>query len=127
MFVKNQREYLTEKQNGNVIAIDLDFRFSFDVETRQHNLQHIEELCDSYLEELNNLCHFGSKHSVFYWGQDNIQIGCKKSTIEWFLQNFEILGKNQSYSETEILEYKNYIDIINLFHNNNNLPINSNL
>ena len=55
VFVKKKLEYLTEKQleNNGPILIDIDLRYSIDVETRQHSREHILDLINLlYLEEL---------------------------------------------------------------------------
>lgn len=55
IFNKKNKEYLTEKQNGSVIAIDLDFRYSYDVAVRLHTDEQIEKLTLTLLEELKNI------------------------------------------------------------------------
>jgi hypothetical protein len=58
VFMKYKNEYLTEKQMDTAcpILIDLDFRYNFDVEKRQHTKEHIQDLISQiYLEELKNL------------------------------------------------------------------------
>jgi P4 family phage/plasmid primase-like protien len=53
VFIKNNREYLTEKQIENgPMAVDFDFRYSHDVETRQHSNEHIQDMILLYLEEI---------------------------------------------------------------------------
>ena len=56
IFVKNKFEYLTERQVNSgkgPILIDLDFRYSYDVDCRQHTKEHITDLLTQvYLEEL---------------------------------------------------------------------------
>ena len=54
VFVKKRKEYLTEKQieNNGPMAIDFDFRYSYDVETRQHTKEHIQDMILLYLEEI---------------------------------------------------------------------------
>jgi len=54
----------------------------------------------------------GSKHFVNYWGEDAIQIGCKKLSIQEWLDNFEKVGISEGYSTEQIAEYKGYIDMI---------------
>ena len=58
----------------------------------------------------------GSNHSVAYWGEDKIQIGCKSFSIEFWIENFAEVGKSQNYSNDQIAEYKTYIDIIANYH-----------
>lgn len=55
IFVKKKMEYLTERQLpiGGAILVDLDFRYSHDVEVRQHTKSQIQDLINLiYLETL---------------------------------------------------------------------------
>ncbi len=61
----------------------------------------------------------GSRHTVTYVGEGKISIGCQTKTIEWFKDNYEALGESEGYSESEITEYKCYIDMAEMFHNLN--------
>jgi len=58
----------------------------------------------------------GTKHTVTYVGQNKIQIGCHCKEISWFKENYEGLGRREGYSESEILEYKGYIELAEMFH-----------
>ena len=57
IFVKNNNEYLTEKQleNAGPILVDFDFRYDYTVTERQHNEAHIIDMVQLYLEELKNI------------------------------------------------------------------------
>ena len=61
VFKNKQPEYLTEKQlsgNGGIL-VDLDFRYSHDVEERQHSQEHVTDLINLlYLEHLKNMLVF---------------------------------------------------------------------
>ena len=54
VFVKKRKEYLTEKQLENVgpMAVDFDFRYNYDVDSRQHSKEHIQDMVLLYLEEI---------------------------------------------------------------------------
>ena len=54
VFVKKRKEYLTEKQLENVgpMAVDFDFRYNYDVDSRQHTNDHIQDMVLLYLEEI---------------------------------------------------------------------------
>jgi P4 family phage/plasmid primase-like protien len=55
VFVKKKQEYLTERQlvEGSPILLDFDFRYNYDVDTRQHNKEHITDIIAGvYLELL---------------------------------------------------------------------------
>ena len=53
---------------------------------------------------------------MYYWGQDIIQIGCQQKSIKEWQKEFIEIGKENNYSEEEIKEYKNYIDIVAIMH-----------
>jgi hypothetical protein len=57
-----------------------------------------------------------SQHSVSYWGQDAIQIGCRKYTISEWQKHFREIGKAEGYYDEQIDEYGNYIDLIAKLH-----------
>jgi len=52
-----KKEYLTEKQrpDDGPILIDIDFRYPIHIEDRQYTTEHIEDLLDSYLSELDKM------------------------------------------------------------------------
>lgn len=55
VFVNKRKEYLTEKQLDNgcsPIAVDFDFRYTHDVETRKHGPGHIQDMILIYLDEI---------------------------------------------------------------------------
>jgi dephospho-CoA kinase len=74
IFVQGKHEYLTEKQNGNAMAIDLDFRYSHDVTTRQHTKEDIESIVVLYLEQLKQYFEFNSetKFDTFIFEKPNV-------------------------------------------------------
>ena len=53
----------------------------------------------------------GSKHFVNIPDGVNIKIGCKIHPVDYWLQNFERIGKIQDYTTAQISEYKLYIDL----------------
>ena len=76
IFVKNRKEYLTEKQlNGNgPIAIDFDFRYAYNVTERIHTTEHIEDMVSLYLEELKEIFVFEENKSfpIFIMEKPNV-------------------------------------------------------
>lgn len=54
IFEKKQKEYLTEKQLefGGPVAVDFDFRYNHDVDSRQHTSEHINDMICEYSELL---------------------------------------------------------------------------
>ena len=60
VFEKKKKEYLTEKQldDDAVIAVDFDFRYSYDIDKRQHTKEDICDMIILYLEELKEMYTF---------------------------------------------------------------------
>jgi P4 family phage/plasmid primase-like protien len=63
VFVKNRKEYLTEKQleDNGPILVDLDFRYEFSVTKRLHTPEHIQDMIELYLEQIKELFVFEEK------------------------------------------------------------------
>lgn len=57
-----------------------------------------------------------SRHAVSYWGEDVIQIGCKRYTISEWQKHFRKIGEDKGYSTEQMEEYKGYIDLIATMH-----------
>ena len=76
IFVKKRKEYLTEKQtdHGGTMAIDFDFRYNYDVNTRQHTKEHIQDMILLYLEELKEFFIFEESKSfnIFIFEKPNV-------------------------------------------------------
>ena len=65
-------EHLTEKQRdtGGPIVVDLDFRYDYDVKTRQHNLEVIHSLILAYLDELGKMFQFNAEQEIMVYVQE---------------------------------------------------------
>ena len=65
-FVKNKKEYLTEKQltDNGPLVIDFDFRYDYVVETRQHTTEHIQDIIQLYLDTLKEFFVFEENKSI---------------------------------------------------------------
>ena len=65
----------------------------------------------------------GSKHTVNYWGKkegvQKIAIGCHVHSFQEWLDNFQTIGKENGYTESQIAEYKAYIDVVIAVHSKN--------
>lgn len=74
IFVNKKKEYLTEKQNGNAMGIDFDFRYDYDVKERKHSKEHIKDMIVLYLEELKKCFLFDekSKFDIFVFEKPNV-------------------------------------------------------
>ena len=50
VFVKGNKEYMTETQVGDPFYVDLDFRYNYEVEDKQYGINELTEIIDSYLK-----------------------------------------------------------------------------
>jgi NDP-sugar pyrophosphorylase family protein len=60
---------------------------------------------------LNTLFITGSKHTVTWWGKDIINIGCYKKEIAWWLEHGIDVAKREGYSDAQIAEYRQYVEM----------------
>ena len=76
IFKYKKMEYLTEKQlDANCqILVDFDFRYNYDVDTRQHNKEHIQDMVLLYLEELKKFFKFeeNKPFEIFIMEKDDV-------------------------------------------------------
>jgi P4 family phage/plasmid primase-like protien len=76
VFVKNRKEYLTEKQldSNGPILVDFDFRYDFTVTKRIHTQEHIQDIISLYLEELKEFFVFEENTSfpIFVMEKPNV-------------------------------------------------------
>lgn len=76
IFVKKRKEYLTERQleQGGPLAVDFDFRYKYDVTTRQHTKDHINDMICEYSEILKE-CYIiepDKSFNVFIFEKPNV-------------------------------------------------------
>ena len=75
VFVDGNEEYLTEKQIENgPMAVDFDFRYNYDVDTRQHTKEHIQDMILLYLEEIKEYFVFeeNKPFDIFIFEKPNV-------------------------------------------------------
>jgi P4 family phage/plasmid primase-like protien len=76
VFVKNRKEYLTEKQLNacGPLLVDFDFRYDFSITKRLHTIEHIQDIICLYLEELKNLFIFqdNQEFPIFVMEKPNV-------------------------------------------------------
>ena len=75
VFVHKKKEYLTERQLDvdGPICVDFDFRYSLDVEKRQHTGENIQDMVLLYLEELKSLYTFSEvPFDIFVFEKPNV-------------------------------------------------------
>jgi P4 family phage/plasmid primase-like protien len=76
ILVKNNEEYLTEKQletNGPIL-IDIDLKFNYEVDKRMYDVSHIEDAIDIYLAELKTIFQFdeNTKFNVYVMQKNDV-------------------------------------------------------
>jgi P4 family phage/plasmid primase-like protien len=78
VFIQNRQEYLTERQSqkGGPVLVDLDFRYGTQIDTRQHDANHITDLIDLYLSELLDLMDItdGAEIPIYVLEKDEINV-----------------------------------------------------
>ena len=75
-FVKNRKEYLTEKQldSNGPILVDFDFRYDYSVTKRLHTQEHVQDIVQLYLETLKEILVFEENKSfpIFVMEKPNV-------------------------------------------------------
>ena len=66
VFVNNNKEFLTEKQNieNAPLVIDIDMRYNNDINERQHTKEHIVDLINLYLETISKIYLINDKLNI---------------------------------------------------------------
>ena len=112
--LKNE-EYLTEKQyNIGPICIDLDFRYSPEINERQHNETHITNILNLYISKLNEILEFEENNiDIFVFEKDDVNTDDINKTKDGIhiLINTNINKNAQCYLRDLVLE--NISDILN--------------
>ncbi len=49
------------------------------------------------------------RHTAYYFGQDEIKIGCHAHSLNYWLQNFEQIGTDNQYTGEQIKKYGRFI------------------
>ena len=84
VILNKNEEYLTEKQldDDGCIYVDLDLRYDYDVTTRQHTTDHINDLLDCYLAMLSKIYQFDdTPFKIFVLQKANVnRVADKKIT-----------------------------------------------
>ena len=78
VFVERNQEYLTEKQlseNGPIL-VDLDFRYSTDVETRPHTKEQIIDIIQLYCEKISEIVNVEKNVAIpiFVFEKDKVNL-----------------------------------------------------
>ena len=70
------------------------------------------DLWGADLSDANYIKIIGSRHELQYCG-GIVLIGCIKHTIDEWIEQYEVIGKENDYTEKEIKEYGVYLRMIN--------------
>ena len=75
VFANKKQEYLTEKQNDNgPLLIDLDFRYSVDIDERQHKEEDVDSFIQMLFEKIEKVFNVenDTQISVYVFEKDNV-------------------------------------------------------
>ena len=66
VFVKNNKEYLTEKQltEDGQILIDIDLHYNINITARQHTSEHIVDLLMEYMQQYDNVINIPENENI---------------------------------------------------------------
>lgn len=111
VFLKGRKEYLTERQldKNGPMAVDFDFRYDFQVMTRQHSKEHIQDMVSLYLSVLKE--HFIFKENIpfdiFIFEKPNVnrstELGLTKDGIHMLI-NIQVDHIVQSMIREQMIE-----------------------
>ena len=78
VFEDGKFEFLTEKQNieSGPVLVDFDFRYSTDIEEKQHKVDHMNDMVDLYFQEIAGLMDIPSSTQipVFIFEKENVNM-----------------------------------------------------
>lgn len=116
VFKQNKKEYLTEKQlEDGTFAIDLDFRYCHDTETRQHTKQHIQDIVFLFNETLKKYVTFENPFCCYVMEKPNVNRLADGSVTKdgiHLMYNFELNDIIKQQIRTDVI--KEIPDIIDL-------------
>ena len=72
------------------------------------------DLSGACLRDTNAQVYKGSRHTVYSTGDGYIHVGCVHHTIDYWLANYASIGKANSYTSNQILEYASIFTHIEL-------------
>ena len=67
------------------------------------------DLKNTILENNAILTFIYNKHTAYFFGTNEITIGCHKYSIDYWVENYEKIGKDNDYTEDEIKKYGKFI------------------
>lgn len=109
VFVNNKKEYITERQlDTGALLVDIDFRFSYEIDKRLYTCEQIDNLIVEYLEILKTIYQFDNEDTIeiFVLEKTNVnRIEGKKITKDGVHIIFGLLSdrETQQYIRRKIL------------------------
>ena len=67
IFNNNNPGYYTEKQNNDIVAIDLDFRYKIDITTRQHTSKMTMDFIKLIADAIKNICNIQENTEIPFY------------------------------------------------------------
>jgi len=119
IIVNGNKEYLTERQLNNgksPILIDLDFKYSPEIESRMHNDDDIMTIIETYLENIKEMVELDEQlFPVYVFHKENVN----RESMEWTKDGIHIIiGIQMEHNIQNILRDK----ILNQIPNKISLP-----
>ena len=93
---------------ANLSGADLRSANLSGADLRSANLRSAN-LSKTLLENKAVLTFLFNKHTAYYFGDNQIQIGCHKYSIEHWIENYKTIGKSNGYSDDETEKYGKFI------------------
>ncbi len=118
IYENGEKEYLTECQlnDKGPVLVDLDFRYSSDVTTRQHDTGLIDDIIDRYFEKMKLLFEINAPINVYVFEKPNVNILEDKTKDGIHI----IFGVTMDFVEQQILRLEILKDFDNI---TSSLPI----
>ena len=63
------------------------------------------------------------RHTIGYWGQDILAIGCERHSFQKWEKHFEKIGKSENYTPAQIQRYGKIIALVKAFHELEKSPV----
>jgi phage/plasmid-associated DNA primase len=115
LILKNEKEYLTEKQLENgCLAVDLDFRYNHDVTCRQHTRETLDDLVSLFIEQIEKFSVLDNAFKVYAMEKPNVnrlQDGSLTKDGIHLLFTFAMTKEQKQLIRNEVLKEITTIDL----------------
>lgn len=65
---------------------------------------------DVYRENRDFLSVLGTRHSLIVMSEKTVMIGCMLKSLDWWMENGEVVGRREGYSFDQIEEYRQHLE-----------------